>query len=165
MNAATKHAIECARPLLKKSGATDAEADLLIRSALECPPRGARPDEAVKAISLALSMNPHIKEHLIDLAHLPKEDRERVQELAAWERENMPRFNVGFPFCVGELREALDVLLRALWPDAHQSCLAGAVIVGVVTLRDRWVLNPFAVVKCMRETAEADRTMRLGHGR
>lgn len=163
--AVTKQAIVDAHALLKKSGCSEAEADLLIKMSLESPPRGARPHEAVTAVALAMSMNPAIREHLVDLAHLPKDDRERVQELAAFETHHLPRFNVGFPHCADEFFETMRAFLRGLWSDSHESCLDGAMMVGVLQLADRWSLNPFAIVKCMRETAPADRSMRFGHGR
>lgn len=163
MQRATREAAERARGLLRKH-CTEAEADLLIRTAQESPPRGATPDEAVTAIALAVTMNPAAREHLIELAALPKEDRERVQELAAFERFHMPRFNVGHPHCADEFFDTLRGFLRGLWSDSHESCIDGAIMVGVLEGGGAWSLNPFAIVRCMRETAPADRSMRLGHG-
>lgn len=161
---ASREAQEHARALLRKH-CSKAEADLLLRCALEAPPRGATGDEAVAAIAMAVTMNPPIREELLKLAALPKEDRQRAQEIAAFVARDLPRFNVGHPHCADEFFETLRGLLRSLWTDSHQSCLDGAVMVGVIETVSGWSVNPFAIVKCMRETADADRSMRLGYGR
>lgn len=148
---------------MMKAGCSDVEAAALIRMALEAPPRGATPLEAVAAIGRAMLINPHARHDLLALADLPKEDRQRAQEIAAFQAREMARFNVGYPHCADELYETLRALLKALWPDCHESCLDGAILVGLIEHKSGWTLNPFALVKCMRETSEADRAMRFGH--
>lgn len=152
-----------AEELLALAGCSKPETEILLHSALEAPPRGASQAEAATAVACAIAVNPSAKSDLIELANLPKEDRERCQEVIAFKVRDLPRFNVGHPFCVDELFEALRERLTQLWPDSHQSCIDGAIVVGLVDRGDRWDLLPFAVVKCMRETAPADLAMRRGY--
>lgn len=156
-----------ARELLSLAGCSAAEIDILVRSACEAPIRGTSPAESLTAMAAALAVNPSAKEDFLELAHLPVEDRERCAILLAFVRHELPRFNVGFPFCEEELAGRMMELLRTLWPESHESCLAGAMMVGVIPVPRalEWKILPFAMVKCMRETAPADRSMRLGYGR
>lgn len=147
------------------AGCTSAEADLLIRCAIETPPRGARVGEALAAMATAVMMSPGFRHELLQIADLPKEDRERCQEIRGFVARDLPRFNAGHPHCADEFFDALMHLLRGLWPSVHESCLNGAVMVGVQETLSGWMINAFAMVKCMRETAPADRSMRLGYGR
>ena len=157
-----------AREAMLRAGCSSAEADLLIRTAIASPPHGSKPHEAVTAMALAMSIKPEARHGLIELARLPREDRERVQEIERFSRDHLPRFNVGFPHSANEFAEAFKEWLHSLWPERHESCINGAILIGIGERRDRggeWTINSFAIVKCMRETAQADRTMRYGYGR
>lgn len=158
-------AVHAAREIFERH-CSKAEVELLITRAVNAPIPGSTPAESVTALAVAIQAKPEIKNDLVEMARMSREDHARVIEIQRWASSNLPRFNVGFPHTSEELAEVLRALLSTMWPDAHESCINGALMAGAFADPDAemWVLKPLAMVRSMRQTAEADRAMRCGYG-
>lgn len=140
---------------LVKAGCTEEEAKLILTYASSCPPRGATPTESIIALCLAIETHPHIREGILELAEGPVREQERIRDLVQLEHQLVPLFNQFFP----DRQAGVDLFLtlrekiQALWPEAMDSRVNGAMVVSFKeTPGIGWSFSAENCARIMRET-------------
>lgn len=139
-------------------GCTSIEAEVILRYAQECPPRGASIYESVEGLTGALELNPGSKEGFVFMANSGRIAQERVLALTHIQQEKLPIANLFYPDqqVLKDFVAAVKEELRKYWPHADEARINGAVYVSISNnKRTRsWDWNVANCDRCMRETEE-----------